>query len=177
MTFLTASAVRRISVMLLASLCFQGAQAVDSAPAINVSEICTTCQDVIRCTRDPGSPVPAYPVVVYYLHPHGTWEQIVTIWDYLIRFGKPKQEDTRELTVYEFTAPDGRPAQIRGGQAAALSAVTMTIDVPGARIDRISGQWSVADAPGATELRTAGSCTLLPVADGFAFLRSMAPSS
>ncbi len=109
--------------------------------------------------------------------PAKAWEQIVTIWDYLIRFGKPKQEDTRELTIYEFTAPEGRPAQIREGQAAELSAVTMTIDMPGAQIDRISGQWSVADAPGATEKTDAGSCTLLPVADGFAFLRSMAPTS
>lgn len=149
-----------------------------AAPAINVSEICTTCNDVIRCEREPGSPVPAtYPVVVYNLRPHTTWEQVVTIWEYLIRFGKPKQEDTRELAIYEFTAPDGKPAQVRGGQAAVLSAVKMTIEMPGARIDRNSGQWSVATAPGATALRPAGSCRLLAPVDGFAFLRSVAPSS
>ena len=92
MPFPPASALRHIAAVLVASPWFQPAQAAESAPAINVSEICTTCKDVIRCTRDPGSPVPAYPVVVYYLHPHTSWEQVVTIWEYLIRFGKPKQE-------------------------------------------------------------------------------------
>jgi hypothetical protein len=176
MTVSPARGVCRIGLALLAGLLLRPALAQAPAPAINVSEICTTCQDVIRCARDPGSPVPGYPVVVYYLHPHNTWEQIVTIWEYLIRFGKPKQQDTRELTVYEFADPAGPPARTRDGLAAELDAVTMTIGMPGAQIDRNSGQWSVAAGPGAGALRPAGRCSLLPVAEGFAFLRSMAPS-
>lgn len=177
MTFTPARVMCRIGIALLAILCIPAAQAQaqDSAPAINVSEICTTCKDVIRCTRDAGSPVPAaYPVVVYYLHEHTTWEQIVTIWEYLIRFGKPKQQDTRELTVYEFTAPDGAPAQVRGQQSAELDAVKLTIEMPGARIDRATGAWWVGSASSA---RRAGSCRLLPPADGFAFLRSNPPGN
>jgi hypothetical protein len=169
MTFTPARALRRIGVVLFASLSLHAGQAQDSPPAINVSEICTTCQDVIRCTRDEGSTVPAYPVVVYYLHPHTTWEQIVTIWEYLIRFGKPKQQDTRELTVYEFTAPDGAPARVRGRQSAELDAVKLTIQMPDARIDRATGAWWVGSGSSA---QPAGYCRLLPPADGFAFLRS-----
>jgi hypothetical protein len=174
MTFTPARAICRISLVLFAGLGFHAAQAQASAPAINVSEICTTCQDVIRCTRDQGSPVPPYPLVVYYLHPHTTWEQIVTIWEYLIRFGKPKQQDTRELTVYEFTDPDGAPATVRGQQSAELDAVTLTIALPGARIDRATGAWWAGSGLAA---QRAGSCRLLPPADGFAFLRSNPPGN
>jgi hypothetical protein len=178
MTFTTPGSLRLAgTLLLLASLSVGMARAADPEPKINVSEICTTCQDVIRCVRDPGSPVPAYPAVVYYLAPHTFWEQVVTIWDYLIRFGKPKLEDTRALTVYEYTTADGPAARAPGPLAADLSAVTMTIEVPGARIDRNSGQWSVAGAAGAGPLRPAGSCSLLPVADGYAFLRANPPAS
>lgn len=174
MKFTPARVMCRIGVALLALLCLPTVQAQDSAPAINVSEICTTCKDVIRCTRDEGSTVPAYPVVVYYLHPHTTWEQIVTIWEYLIRFGKAKQQDTRELTVYEFADPDGAPARVRAQQSAGLDAVKQTIGMQDARIDRATGDWWVGSGPAA---QRAGSCRLLPPVDGFAFLRSNPPGN
>lgn len=178
MTGTPAAMVRRICLLLVASLWLRPGLAADAAPAINVSEICTTCKDVIRCVREAGSPVPAeYPVVVYYLHEHTTWEQVVTIWEYLVRFGKPKQQDTRELTIFEFPAPEAPAAQVRRQLRAELDAVKMTVEMPGAVIDRTTGDWLVSVTPGTAPTQRAGSCRLLPVADGFAFLRSNTPGS
>jgi len=140
-------------------------------PAINVSEQCTICKDVFRCTAEPGAPQSTpHPLVVYYLHPYTTWEQIVTIWEYLIRFGKPKLEDTRELTVYEFSQIDEPPTRVTRGLAAELDAVEMVVRLPDAAIDRKSGAWLVP-------VKRAGTCRLLPPADGMAFLRKNPPAA
>ncbi|MEO7387564.1 MAG: hypothetical protein ABIX37_11560 [Gammaproteobacteria bacterium] len=166
--------IRGAALLLAAVLSVALARPADAAPAINVSEICTTCKDVIRCVRDPGSLVPPdYPVVVYYLHEHTFWEQVATIWDYLVRFGKAKEQDTRALTIYEFKVADEPPARVLDQQQAELDAVGMTIAVPGGQIDRHSGAWSI----GSPSLQQGGSCQLMPPADGFAFLRANAPDS
>lgn len=151
----------------------QGLRADGPPPAINVSEICTTCKDVIRCSRDPASPAPASsPVVVYYLHEESTWDQVATIWEYFIRFGKPKTTNVRELSIYDLPGETGAPTRIQDALEATLDATTMTIQLPGgARIDRTTGAWLLAGPDGSAV--PAGACRLLTPAAGGEFLRSL----
>jgi hypothetical protein len=169
--------VPTISASLLLLLALGGvARAADPAPAINVSEICTTCNDVLRCTRAQDSPAPASaPVVIYHLHPESTWDQIKTIWEYLSRFGKAKTTNIRDLTIYDLPGATGPAGRVQDGLEAVLDATTLTIELPGARIDRATGQWFLlAPTPGASPV-AAGSCQLLSPVAGRELLQSLAP--
>lgn len=136
--------------------------------AVGVSELCTTCNDVIRCERTAGD---GPPIVVYNLLEDGFWAQIATIWDYLVQFISPKTEDIRDMTVYELTAAGSGPVTVNRGLEATVDAQARIIRVPGSQIDQRSGRWYSVSASGdETEL---GRCELLEFAAGREFITSL----
>jgi hypothetical protein len=136
--------------------------------AINVSELCTTCDDVIRCTVAAGASAPVATVTVYHLHKKSFWGQVATIWDYFIQIWKPQTSDERVLTIFDLTSADAMPSRVQDGLEAMLDANAMTITVPGAVISRTTGNWTLADGT------TLGRCELLrPAAAGYRLLNRL----
>jgi len=157
------------AAMLLAGLLAVGeaasqndATAPDEPMAVGISELCTTCNDVIRCRADADA-TDGPPMVVYNLLEDTFWQQVATIWDYLVQFIDPVTEDVRAMTVYTFDDPAGRGPAVSPGQQATVDAVAKRIALADGYIDMRSGNWFRGSGDAATRR---GRCELLDYAAG-----------
>jgi len=144
---------------------------VDLDLKVGISEVCTTCNDVIRCDRDVDAAENIPAVVVYNLLEDTFWQQIATIWDYLIQFISPKTDDVRAMTIYELQTPDVDRPRVIAEQEALVDAETRRVAVPGGWIDQRSGAWHLA-ASGGSE-RQVGNCQLLDFSAGQDLLNNL----
>lgn len=122
---------------------------VEGPLAIEISEYCTVCIEVLRCEGSTQR-------VAYVLEEKGAWAQIATIWNYVAEFFRPKTEDFRQLTLYELAPDMASAVAVRGGLEARLDVWNRRVEVPNAVIDQKTGAWLAAD--GANQ----GQCTHLP---------------
>jgi hypothetical protein len=143
----------------------------DLERAVGISELCTVCNDVVRCERSADASVDGPPLVIYNLLEDSFWQQIATIWDYLVQYISPKTDDVRAMTVYEFASVDSKTPRVIPDQQATVDAATLTIRLPDSQIDQVSGRWLRA-GPGGVELML-GQCELLDFAAGRALLAGL----
>jgi len=162
--------------LVLGSLLAAGAAPAQVEPdlEVGVSELCTTCNDVIRCERAPGLDGPE--IVVYNLLEDDIWQQIATIWDYLVQFISPKTDDVRAMVIYELATADAASPRIIRDQQATVDAATLTIRLPGGlEIDQKTGRWQRSGA--GNEAQELGRCTLLEFAAGRSLIEKLIPTN
>ncbi len=131
---------------------------------ISISPQCTTCDDFVRCTPDAAA-TGLDAVVVYHLAPKSAAAQLATIFDYLTQLFRQKTSDRRPLIVYR---PGAEADAVTSGDEAVLDLVAHRIEVPGAWIDQLSGQWFAPDGA------ALGHCAALPRAEGMALREALA---
>lgn len=166
----------RTTTIITAALFVWGCSGPPPAPVevelrAGVSEFCTTCNDVIVCERadvDTAADLP--PVIVYNLLPDTFWQQVATIWDWLIQWIKPITIDVRAMTAYELDSLDNGEPRVVPGQQATVNGPERRIAVPGGYIDQVSGDWYRSGTDGD---RRVGQCELLKFVDGLALLRRL----
>ena len=138
---------------------------------VGISELCTVCNDVVRCERDDSAP-DGPPVVVYNLLEDDIWQQMATIWDYLIQFISTKTDDVRAMTIYELQSPDDPAPRVITAQEATVDGAALSIRLPGDTvIDQRTGRWFQIRADGG-ELEL-GRCELLEFAAGRDLLKTL----
>ncbi len=162
-----------IGVVIVLGACSpQGTVETDFDLKIMISELCTTCNDVLRCEQSADRPAGELPpIVVYNLLEDSVWAQIATIWEYLIQNIRPKIQDERAMTIYAVEAADSGSAQVITDQQAIVDAVNRRVLVPGAYVDQRDGRWYQLDA--ADQASPIGQCELLGFQAGRELLASL----
>jgi hypothetical protein len=117
--------------------------------AIEISEYCTVCIEVLRCEGPTQR-------IAYVLDEKGAWAQIATIWNYVAEFFRPKTEDLRKLTIYELSPDMSRAVAVRSGLEARLDVWNRRVELPDAVVDQKTGAWLGLDGA------SLGQCTQLP---------------
>jgi len=166
--------LRRSLALLAAFACCAGPLQAQPDPelTVGISEVCTVCNDVIRCERDAGVDGPE--VVVYNLLEDTIWQQIATIWDYLVQLISPITEDQRAMTIYELATADTGAPQVIPDQEATVDATTLSIRMPdGVEIDQKTGRW-LRNLPNGDE-QALGQCALLDFTAGRDLLEKLSP--
>ena len=165
----TGCAAALLMAALLLSACNAGGAIVppNDGFAIKVNLLCTTCDDFLRCRREPDTAVaPAggrEPLLVYRLKEKGFWAQIATIGDYLFQLFRQKTGDERPLAIYR---DDGRARTVEQAPTrAAVDGAGGMISLPDSRIDMRNGDW--LDLQGAR----IGRCDAMVRRDGYALIR------
>ncbi len=169
--------LRHALLIATTALCLIGsAQAqVDPDLRVGVSELCTVCNDVVRCERSEAA-TDGPPLVIYNLLEDTFWQQIATIWDYLVQFISPKTDDLRAMTIYELDDRNSLQARVITEQEATVDAATLTIRLPAdTQIDQRDGRWWRTGADG-SEIEL-GQCELLDFSDGRDLLASLKPAT
>jgi hypothetical protein len=158
-----------LAAALLLSACNAGGAIVppNDGFAIKLNLLCTTCDDFLRCRREPGEAVAApggrEPQLVYRLKEKGFWAQIATIGDYLLQLFRQKTSDERPLAIYR---DDGVRRTIEQlPTMAVVDAAAGMLTLPESRIDLRNGDW--LDGRG----ERIGRCEAMPRRDGYAMLR------
>ena len=132
-----------------------------SGLAVVVNELCTTCEDFIRCDSTAGTPEVPGPVTLYQLRPKGFVAQVATIWDFLIANIRERTEDRRPLTIFSASsAPEST------GEAV-TDLKQHRIRIPGGWIDQASGDWHGADDG------HKGQCRIIPRPDGRQLMKEL----
>jgi hypothetical protein len=163
---------RRAAVLVAASLlsaCNAGGSIVppNDGFAIRLNLLCTTCDDFLRCRREPDAAVAPpggrEPRLVYRLKEKGFWAQIATIGDYLFQLFRQKTTDQRPVAIYR---DDGVMRRVEPLPAPALiDAAAGILSLPDSRIDLRSGDW--LDERG----ERIGRCEAMVRRDGYAMVR------
>jgi len=147
---------------------------VDPELSVGISELCTVCNDVIRCERDARLDGPE--IVVYNLLEDTVWQQIATIWDYLIQFISPKTDDVRAMVIYELKTAGTATPRVIPDQEATVDAATLSIRMPDdIEVDQTTGRWW-RELPGGEE-QELGRCTLLDFTAGRELLEELNPGA
>jgi hypothetical protein len=122
--------------------------------AIAVNELCTTCEDFIRCDATSKPVDAADAVTLYQLKPKTFLAQLATIWDFLAASVRERKEDRRPLAIFRVgTVPDQtREAVIDLGQH--------RIQLEAGWIDQSNGDWHGVD-----DARK-GQCRIIPRLEG-----------
>ncbi len=139
-------------------------------------ELCTMCEATVVCSEsdlpelaDLTSPEAA-PYTLYHLHTKTFFGQIMTIWDYMVRWIEPVIVENRPITIYR--VPEGgirSASRNRTETSVSLSLEPALIEVDGLQIDRWSQQWSAVDGT------VVGACKRLPLRETWRVLQDAQP--
>lgn len=139
------------------------AQGVSGPFAIDVSELCTRCVEVLKCEgEDVGR--------IYVLAEKSAWGQIATIGDYFLQYLRPKSEDFRDVRVYDSRAEPPRLLESRR-RGARLDVMARRIELPEGVVAQKDGTW--LDAAGESK----GACTHVPRGEDRALAKRLAVSA
>jgi hypothetical protein len=135
--------------------------------AIRLNLLCTTCDDFLRCRREPEAAVAPpggrEPRLVYRLKEKGFWAQIATIGDYLFQLFRQKTTDQRPVAIYRDDGVTRRVELLP--DLAFIDAAAGMLSLPDSRIDLRSGDW--LDERG-TRI---GRCEAMVRREGYAMVR------
>jgi hypothetical protein len=174
MSMLTEAGIRSsraaaLVVALLLSGCNAGGSIVppNDGFAIRLNLLCTTCDDFLRCRREPDTAVAPpggrEPRLVYRLKEKGFWAQIATIGDYLFQLFRQKTTDERPVAIYR---DDGVTRRVEPlPENAFIDASAGMLSLPDSRIDLRSGDW--LDPRG----ERIGRCEAMVRREGYAMVR------
>jgi hypothetical protein len=158
-----------LATLLLLSGCNAGGSIVppNDGFAIRLNLLCTTCDDFLRCRREPDDTVTVpggrEPRLVYRLKEKSFWAQIATIGDYLLQLFRQKTTDERPLAIYR---DDGRQRTVEQAPTRAfVDAAAGTLTLPDSRVDLRSGDWLNERG------ERIGRCEALVRRDGYAMVR------
>lgn len=135
--------------------------------AIKLNLLCTTCDDFLRCRREPDATVAPpggrEPRLVYRLKEKSFSAQIATIGDYLFQAFRQKRSDERPVAIYR---DDGVTRTIETLPTRAfIDAAAGTVALPDSRIDLKNGDW--LDLRG----ERIGRCEAMVRRDGYRMVR------
>ena len=139
-----------LPIALLAACAKPDTPQVAGPLVIDIPELCTKCVEVLRCEGSDRR-------TVYVMAEKDTWAQIVTIWDYMALFFRPKLEDFRNLTIYELGADD----------QARLDVWQRRVELPEAVVYQKTGEWLALDG------QAIGTCRQLPRIEDRAFAQQL----
>ena len=135
--------------------------------AIPLNLLCTTCDDFLRCRREPddavGVPGGREPRLAYRLKEKSFWAQIATIGDYLFQVFRQKTTDERPLAIYR---DDGRQRTVEQVPTRAfVDAAAGMLTLPDSRVDLRKGDWLNERG------ERIGRCEAMVRRDGYAMVR------
>lgn len=157
------TAVLLVLVALAGGCARAPAPAVSGSLAIDVSELCTRCVEVLKCEGEAVGRL-------YVLAQKSAWGQIATIGDYFLQYIRPKSEDFRDVRVYDSRAEPPRLLESRR-RGARLDVMARRIELPEGVVAQKDGTWlDAADRP-------KGICTHVPRGEDRALAKRLAVSA
>lgn len=158
-----ARAVTLLLAVLLGACARPPAAAVTGPLAIDISELCTRCVEVLKCEGEGAHRI-------YVLAEKSAWAQIATIGDYFLQYVRPKSEDFRDVKLYDSGAEPPRLLEARE-RGARLDVMSRRIELPDGIVVQKDGSW--LDAAGQPK----GHCTHVPRGEDRALAKRLAASA